>query len=74
MEQKRKDLENTKKSFEVKPKKATKKGQAQSDPQEEEVEKMQKTWEDQRAAITAQRDLIREQCAQLQEKIKNKAK
>jgi hypothetical protein len=38
------------------------------------VDKLQKQWDEQKVAISAERDQLKEQCAKLQEQIKAKGK
>jgi hypothetical protein len=55
-------------------KKSGKKNQASNELQHEEINKLQKDWEDQKAAILADQSSLKEQCALLQEQIKAKQK
>ena len=76
LDQKKKDLERQKEVFEQKSssKKSGKKAQASNELQHEEINKLQKDWEDQKAAILADQSSLKEQCALLQEQIKAKQK
>ena len=70
LDTKRKDLERQKDLMEQKSKKGAKKGEGQVDV----VEKLQKQWDEQKTAMTAERELLKEHCARLQEQIKAKTK